>query len=232
MSTSAGIINSLPDALLWMAVNVMYTEIELKYSLDEAAAREILARQQLGSWRLGPFTTEVVTDVYYDTPDGRVARAGYALRFRQSDAERMLQLKSLTPTAGALHRREEVHLPTTAPTSPQKWPDGPEKRLLLAILDKRPLVPLFSIRQRRHVAPVLDESGRSFALLTLDEVRWRAGEQERRAWELEVELLPQGDESRLQALARELSTFSGLRPQPMSKYQRGRLLLSSVEDGG
>ena len=209
----------------------MYTEIELKYSLDEATARDILERQQLGSWRLGPFTTEVVADEYYDTPDGRVARAGYALRFRQNDAKRMLQLKSLTPAAGALHRRREIYLPTTAPTSPKKWPDGPEKRFLLTMLDNHPLVSLFGIHQRRHVASVLDESERPFALLSLDEVRWRVGERERRAWELEVELLPQGDEARLRALARDLSTIPGLHPQPMSKYQRGRMLLSSAEEG-
>jgi len=86
---------------------------------------------------------------------------------------------------------------------------------------------LFTIRQQRHEAHVLDETGAPFALLSLDEVHWRAGERDARAWELEIELLPEGNEARLRALAEALQAMPGLHPQAASKYERGLALLDA-----
>ena len=203
----------------------MSTEIELKYALQDETARALLTQRRLAGYDLTPFETKSVVDVYYDTPDGRVARAGYALRFRRKNGNSALQLKSLTPASGAWHQRRELHIPTERPTEPKRWPDTPEARRLRQILGNASLLPLFIIYQQRHEARVLDEGGTPFALLSLDQVRWQAGRRKEQAWELEIELLPGGDEQLLRALAEALQAMPGLHPQALSKYERGLALL-------
>ncbi len=203
----------------------MSTEIELKYHLDESLARDLLSRRRLGGFLLTPFAVKEVVDVYYDTPDGRVAQAGYALRFRRKGEKTSLQLKSLTPASGAWHQRQELHIPTDHPADPERWPGTPESRFLQQLLGHQPLQPLFTIRQKRHEARVLDASGAPFALLSLDEVQWQAAGREEKGWELEIELLPGADEAILRQLATALQGMSGLAPQSASKYERGMTLL-------
>ena len=203
----------------------MTTEIELKYSLDEAAAREIMQQPRLGPFTVGQFSTNEITDIYFDTPDRRLARAGFALRFRRKGEKRVLQVKSLTPATGAWHARRELAIPTDMPTPPTRWPDTSEAAFLREIIGDQPVQPLFTLHQIRHEAPVLDEQGNAFALLSVDEVQWQAEEKEARAWELEAELLEGGDEARLRTLQQALTTLPGLTPQAESKYERGLKLI-------
>lgn len=204
----------------------MTTEIELKYSLGDALARQLLARRRLAGHALTPFELKQVVDVYFDTPDARVAQAGYALRFRRKGNKASLQLKSLTPASGAWHQRRELHIATEHPIDPDRWPDTQETRFLREMLAGAPLHPLFTIHQQRHEARVLDETGAPFALLSLDDVRWQADQREERAWELEIELLPEGKEAALRRLAEALQSLPGLHPQAQSKYERGLALLT------
>ena len=206
----------------------MTKEIELKYQLDADTAQKLLAQRHLGGFALGPFVVTEVDDVYYDTRDRHLARAGYALRFRRRGEKRELQMKSLTPASGPRHIRHEIRIPTDTPTQPDHWPNTPETTLLRDILDGQLPQPLFSIHQIRHEAPVLDPSGRPFALLSLDQVRWEANGKEARAWEMEVELLPDREESALNALQQALSTLPGLNPQAQSKYEQGMQLLAGA----
>ena len=203
----------------------MSTEIELKYRLDDNLARTLLRERRLAGYELTPFVLTTVVDAYYDTPDSRVASAGYALRFRRKGSRAELQLKSLTPAAGAWHRRQELHIPTTDPQHPQNWPHTPAARFLREMLGDRPLRPLFTIYQQRHQARVLAKSGEPFGELSLDLVRWEAGGRSKQAWEMEIELLPEGDETELWALAQALQNIQGLHPQPTSKYEQGIALL-------
>ena len=206
--------------------STMTTEIELKFRLDESTAQELLRHTALGEFLIGAFTSQDVTDRYFDTSDRALARAGYALRFRRKGDKTELQLKSLTPASGPWHARRELRIPTDTPTDAERWPDIPATAYLRKLIKNQPLQPLFTIHQIRHEAPVLKASGGPFALLSLDEVRWVAGEREARAWELEAELLPDGDEAVLRALQQALAALPGLHPQAESKYERGLKLLS------
>lgn len=204
----------------------MPTEIELKYRLDEDAAQQLLTSGRIGPFRLGPFQVKKVIDTYYDTPDRRVQRAGLALRFRQQETKpSALQLKSLTRGQGAWHARQEQHIPTDQPTHPHAWPDTDPARWLKTLLHDQPLQPLFTIHQTRHEAPVLDDQGHPFALLSLDQVRWLAGPRQEEAWELEIELQKAEDAPKLQALQQALAQLPSLQPQVESKYERGLRLL-------
>ncbi len=202
----------------------MAREIELKCQLDESTARAWLTARQVGPYRLGPMAIREVIDTYYDTPDARLARAGYALRYRRQHLQGELQVKSLTPATGAWHAREEWAIPTQDPTDPSAWPDTPEARTLRQWIGNAPLQPLFTIHQIRHQAPVLDDKNRVIAQFSLDQVHWQAGERKEMAWELELELQSSGDESQLQELQRILCQAPGLRPQSQSKYERGMAL--------
>ncbi len=203
----------------------MITEIELKYHLQEDVARRLLKQKRLDGFPLGAFTIKDVKDIYFDTPDHRIARAGYAMRFRRKGSRAEIQLKSLHPSQGARHARQELHIPTSYPTQPERWPPTPEAALLKEIIGHQSLQPLFTIHQVRHEAPVLEHNGAPFALLSLDKVHWIAEGKEARAWELEIELLPGGSEASLQRLQKALSTMPGLSPQAASKYERGLALL-------
>jgi inorganic triphosphatase YgiF len=201
-------------------------EIELKYRLSNAAAQQWLRRQRLGPYILLALGSKQVTDTYLDTPDNVVARAGYALRHRQKEGKKLLQLKRLSPASHSLHRRQELHIFTEHPFMPGRWPDTPEARFLRQIIGDAPLQPLFTLQQQRHEAHISQPNAFPFALLSLDDVRWLAGRREARAWELEIELLPSGHEAQLRTLATLLQDEPDLVPQPITKYERGLALLS------
>ena len=207
----------------------MSTEIELKYRLDENLAQQLLRQRHLGPYALTTFSATGITDSYLDTPEKHLARSGYALRLRRKKNDAALQLKSLSPATGALHRRRELIIPDAQDANPDHWPVSPETRFLRQLSGGQPLQELFTIHQKRHEANVLDEQGLPFALLSLDEVIWMAGKKKASAWEMEIELLPEGDESKLLKLADELQKEGAMHPQIKSKFERGLALLDSSE---
>jgi inorganic triphosphatase YgiF len=202
----------------------MSIEIELKYSVNEAFARQLLKQQHLGPYPLTHFQTVEIVDRYYDTANGHLAQKGYALRLRKQHQNVILQLKSLTTVQGALHRREELNIPVQD-TDPDHWPNAPATELLKTLLDGHPMQELLTIHQRRHVAPLLNQQNQAFAQLSLDEVLWKVAGHMDRAWELEIELLPDADETQLQELERLLEDKLNMRPQPLSKFERGLALV-------
>ena len=91
-------------------------EIELKYRIaDQETAADLLASTAVGSFALEPFDIHRHIDTYLDTPQMAFAGAGYAFRFRQTEGETGVQIKSLTPAEGDLHRRIELSVITETP---------------------------------------------------------------------------------------------------------------------
>jgi len=83
-------------------------ELELKYSIDDAAAVEAwlddaFPRSAEQRWR-----TVSITDRYFDTADGALRAAGYGARLRRAERRTTLTLKSDIEVDGALHRRLEL----------------------------------------------------------------------------------------------------------------------------
>ncbi len=207
----------------------VHHETERKYRVPDAEVMErLLQLQQVGSYAVGAFRTCHVVDTYYDTPERSFAAAGYAFRFRQSDREQTVHLKSLTPPSEeGVHRRVELHAATGQPELPSAWPEGPARHLALETLGDQNLAPLFRIEQVRHIAP-LSAADKQAAEMSLDEVRWLTGERDCRAIELEIELCQGQGEWDLEAVTVELATIWQLQPELRSKYERGLEWASSI----
>ncbi len=118
---------------------------------------------------VGPPEEAALRDVYLDTEDARLHRAGYALRVRRANGHGEATLKALVAAANGLARRREISEPigSGAPAALSDW-RGPVGDRVRAVAGRMPLQTLFEIRTRRRRFPVrLD--GACVAELALDE---------------------------------------------------------------
>jgi CHAD domain-containing protein len=196
-------------------------EIELKYRVIEAAAgdRYLALDEVAGFSPASPVRSSQVEDRYVDTPDGAMARAGFATRLRQTAAGTTVAVKSSVRRIGetSVHRREELEGPADRTAHPRDWPASDARSLILELCGDAPLVELVTIRQLRRKRVLA--AGRSKVELSLDEVdavaRSRVVD---RFVELEVELIA-GDESVLAAIDELLARDPGLAPADSSKLE-------------
>lgn len=90
-------------------------EIELKLNLDPARAADLLESPILRRHRVGASTRAAAVSVYFDFPDGALARAGYTLRVRSSGPDSLgghLQTcKRTTGASGVMNDRAEWNHP-------------------------------------------------------------------------------------------------------------------------
>lgn len=194
-----------------------FLETEWKYTIPTAeTAMRLLESGHLGAFGVGEYAVSQVEDAYYDV-GGALFAAGYACRFRQTGEGGRVELKSLALAAGHLHQRTELHAATDQPTRPADWPDGPARSVALAAVGERELQRLFTIHQRRRLAPLVAD-GVAIAQISLDEVQWQAGEATQVGWEFEIELTEDADLSELNI---HLVEDWGLRPETSSKFERG-----------
>ena len=149
------------------------TEVELKYRVGDLAAAE----RMLGAERLGPFTggnasarSTQSEDRYVDTADGALARAGFAVRLRQTGGKTLVSVKSLAHTdgPGGSVRREELEGPADRVAAPADWPASDARALVLEHAGDAPLVERVTIRQLRRKRQLRSAATR--VELSLDEV--------------------------------------------------------------
>ena len=165
--------------------------------------------------RLGPFAggagrarATQLEDRYVDTADGALARAGFAVRLRQSGGETIVSVKSLTRRGpGGAIRREELEGPADRVGAAGRLAGIGRRALVLEHAGDAPLVERVTIRQLRRKRQ-LRSAGRRVEL-SLDEVdvvsRGRVVD---RFVELEAELT-KGDEAELEALGAALDAEPG-----------------------
>jgi CHAD domain-containing protein len=207
-------------------------ELELKYRVtDSVAAARLAGARTLGPFRAaGRARQEQVEDRYLDTTDGALGRAGWAVRLRRGPAMTILSLKSTTPAADALHRREELEGPANLSLDPHAWPPSPARSLVLEHAGDAPLVEIVTVRQLRRTRTLADESAE--VELSLDEVAVVAGGRVvDRFVELEVELR-RGPATALDALAAALADDPDLVPEPASKLERALVAAAASRPGG
>jgi triphosphatase len=212
----------------------MPAEIEARFAAaDDAPLDRLATVEQLGPARLGPMRTADETDRYLDTPDGRLAAAGWACRLRSRGEGWRVSLKG--PPAGDgsvawLHERPEIEGPATSELDPRVWPPSAARARLRELASgERPMIErlrLVQLRRERDVAIAGHEPG----TLSLDAVSIVQGGTEigqLRVVELE---LPGGvGRAALEPLAAALGQIAGLAPEPRSKLERAVDLVAEHE---
>ncbi len=197
-------------------------EVELKYRVtDPATGERLLLADQLGGLQAtgGRARSTQLEDRYVDTSDGALAKAGFAVRLRQSGADTIVSVKSLAAGEGdgGAVERDELEGPADRVAPAAEWPASDARSLVLEHAGDAPLVERVTIRQLRHRR--LLKAGDSRVELSLDEVDVVSrGRIVRSFTELEAELV-KGDASLLGALARRLDAETGLARSGHSKLE-------------
>lgn len=216
-------------------------EIEAKFLVHrpEQVDQVLFALRETG-YTVAENRPSTHVDVYYDTRDRAITKAGWAFRCRQGDGATTLALKSLAGQHGAVFVREEVEqvLPDGSTSIRRKLPPGPVQEELEHVVDGKPRHDLFSVTCRRSSFDIRVPDSESTRLeLDLDRARIYARKPGSRETvqlaftELELELMSGNTES-LVELARVLREQVGLVPARLSKFERGEYLagLSDAHD--
>jgi CHAD domain-containing protein len=212
-----------------MAIAGTGMEIEAKFTVpDDAAFENLRALDTLGEYRLVSPRDHAVADHYFDTPGRDLLRGGFACRRRVDDSggPEIVTVKGLDDARGAMHRRPEHEIQVRPDAPPGQWPAGTARNIVLEHAGENPLVELLTVNQRRTIRDVMRED-RRVAALSLDRIEFGPGE---RALELEIEIASDADGADLRALTKLLRPF-GLRPPPLSKFERAVALLDGRDSG-
>jgi inorganic triphosphatase YgiF len=219
----------------------MPTEVEAKFLADAGAIALLNRAGRLGSAQLGPPRDVLQVDRYLDTPDGRLADAGWACRLRERDGDLRVSLKGAAAgrigDADGLHRRPEVEGPAGPDPLPASWPVSRARTLLEGLIGREPLVERLVIRQARAEREVVAGS-RVVATLSLDTIAFDGpaargtpaalGASPEIGSMHVVELEARGAPGRAydDAVA-ALAALPGLRPDRQTKLERGLALLGT-----
>lgn len=218
-------------------------EIELKLRLPAGGARALLRHPALAPLRAGPVQRRKLVSIYFDTPEGRLAREGVGLRVRRSQRRWLQTLKgpARAGTAAGLAVRDEFEWPLAGPASRlpsldlARIADTPWGDVVAKVLRKAPLGPRFVTEFVRTALP-LRFAEQTTALLCIDRGSIVTPEDPeapgapRRSVpidELEIEIVA-GDPARAFELALVLCGDLGLRVETLSKAARGFALVDGA----
>ncbi len=200
-------------------------EVEWQFDAPDAAAALEALRRAAGpaGLSLRSLPAERIVDVYFDSRDGRLRRAGWALRARTAGGRREATLKSTSRSSRGPQRRREISEPIAdsgvAALMAARGPVGVRLRLLLgpASLERE-----LTVRTRReHVEASC--AGGPVADVALDETtleRAAPGGGADHLVRLELESIgPAG--APLHDLAERLGACASLRRAELSKVEAG-----------
>jgi triphosphatase len=204
-------------------------ELEAKYLMAPGADPDRVLRrlQESLAWagfRIQPAGRQPHRDIYLDTPDQQLRRAGWSLRERDGDNRRVLTLKEINRArAGIFDRRElEQVLDSPADTVQRPAAGAVRQRLCELLAPGAEVAPLFRIDTVRDLYR-LSHPDHSGALLELALDRSRIdqdGQQHNEFSELEIQF--QQDSHQLLADALAVAELEpGLLSARLSKYERG-----------
>lgn len=200
------------------AVLLNAMEIELKLRLPPSALDALRADPLLAPVRA---THKQLDNIYFDTPQRRLARAGIALRLRR-DGRRWLQtVKGGSSSQAGLHQREEIEFSVAGPALEWKPLAGTAFEPVLKPL-KNQLDVQFRTRFKREIRQLRGATGAEIEL-AIDQGEILAGSHSEPLCEVEMELL-NGSVDDLFTLALQLSERHPLVLDSRSKAERGSRL--------
>lgn len=197
----------------------MKKEIELKLEMTGEAADHIEASGLL----VGDPKITQQKSIYFDTPDGKLRKAGLSLRIRHSEGKRIQTVKANLGSAAGLFARSEWEQ-TVDDDVPVLDDSAPIRALLGEATDA--ITSVFEVRIDRCTW-LMNESG---ALIELVLDRGEAVVCERRSSICEIELeLKSGAPAALFALARKINATAPARLGVLTKAERGNRLTEPLE---
>lgn len=197
----------------------MEKEIELKLEMTGEAADQIEASGLLAG---NPKITQQKS-IYFDTPDGKLRKAGFSLRIRHSDGKRIQTVKADRGSAAGLFARSEWEQSVNDDV-PILDDSAPIRALLGEATET--IASVFEVRIDRHTW--LMNEGDTLIELVLD--RGEAVVCERRSSICEIELeLKSGATAALFALARRIDAAAPARLGVLTKAERGNKLTEPLE---
>ena len=194
-------------------------------STDLASVRRWLDQQDtIEGLVVAPQSTLHIFDTYFDTPDWRIFRAGYALRVRSERGKSEATLKSLHSNQGAKADRRELNEAIDSGAS--DWngqSDGPVGLRVQAVSGAHPLQPLFEVRtSRQRYAVHTPNNEQQLGEIALDDtvISSPNGQPQTSLQRVEVEARSDAHEP-LQILVNALRSHCSLEAAADNKYSQG-----------
>jgi inorganic triphosphatase YgiF len=202
----------------------MHTEIELKLTIDPAHVERLRCNHVLTSMVQGKPRRHKLHNVYFDTPEQDLLRAGFALRLRRMSGRWVQTVKGGGSAEGGLHRRNEWEWPVQG-GNPEPAPrTAPELAQLLTPELLARLRPLFVTDFWRTAWQLRTAQGAEIELV-LDQGEVHAGDRCQPISEVELELKT-GEAASLFEVALAIHNQVPLWVEDLCKAQRGYLLCS------
>jgi triphosphatase len=201
----------------------MAIEIELKLTTDPMHVARFRHHAVLESMALGKPRRHKLHNVYFDTPDQDLQRAGIALRLRRMNGKWMQTIKSDRSVEAGLHQRNEWEWPVRS-EEPELAPISVSDLKLLTPKLLARLRPLFVTDYWRTIWQLRTEQGAEIELV-LDQGELHAGDIRQPISEIELELKT-GEAASLFEVALAIQEQVPLWVEDRSKAQRGYMLCS------
>ncbi len=208
------------------------SEVEVEWQLDALDLRPVerwLATrtgpaamvESLPGLAVLPGTPKRLVDVYVDTQDWRLGRAGYVVRVRRRAGRIETTLKDLATATKGLRRRLEVTQPLPASGLAGLDRTGDVGWRVDALVGARPLRQVLEVRTRRRPFD-LKLHGETIGELALDDTVIAIGHERRRLRlsRVEVEVQPAWVEA-MRPFVERLRRECGLQPATLSKFEAG-----------
>ncbi|MGD0984540.1 MAG: CHAD domain-containing protein [Acidimicrobiales bacterium] len=208
------------------------TDIEVEWQLDALDLRPV---ERWLALRTGPNAVDAsvpglgivpaahkrLVDVYVDTEDWRMGRAGYVLRVRRRAGRLETTLKDLSTATKGLRRRLEVTQPLPASGLSGLDRTGEVGWRVDALAGARMLNQVLEVRTRRRPFD-LAVHGEKVGELALDDTVIAIGHERRRLrlTRVEVEVQPAWVDA-MQPFVERLRRECGLQPATLSKFEAG-----------
>ena len=208
------------------------TDIEVEWQLDALDLRPVerwlalrtgptAVAESIPGLEIVPGAPKRLVDVYVDTEDWRMGRAGYVLRVRRRAGRLETTLKDLSTVTKGLRRRLEVTQPLPASGLSGLDRAGEVGWRVEALAGARALNQVLEVRTRRRPFD-LAIHGERVGELALDDTVIAIGHERRRLrlTRVEVEVQPAWVDA-MQPFVERLRRECGLQPATLSKFEAG-----------